>query len=323
MPTLTVANPIDLTPYGSAELTFDWYIESTLDAGEYLAVDLFNGTTWTEVARLSGDVDAEDVWHQPYVQIPAEYLVSNFQFRFRAKMSGSDEDANLDNVQLVATSLGVPHAPTAVADSYSALKDQPLNVLAPGVLGNDSDGDNDSIAAVPWSGTTTSGGQVALNSDGSFTYTPPTGFTGSDTFSYTVTDGTLSSDPATVSIEVSSASANALYVYDIRFESKRGDKDWRAIFEIRSDSNADGQGGVTDTVAAGRLDHGRIRRPDLHGNDRFRRRVSHQLDQQPEQRQPLCRGGGPGAGQLHWNPLTMDLEDDSDGDGLPDDILSV
>ena len=113
---LTVAAPIDLTPYGSAELTFDWYIESTLDAGEYLAVDLFNGTTWTEAARLSGDVEAEDVWHQPYVQIPDEYLVSNFQFRFRAKMSGSDEDANLDNVQLVATSLSdVPPPPATLA----------------------------------------------------------------------------------------------------------------------------------------------------------------------------------------------------------------
>ena len=69
--TLTVANPIDLTAYGSVELTFDWYIESTLDDGEYLAVDLFDGSTWTEVARLDGNVDAENVWHQPYVQIPS------------------------------------------------------------------------------------------------------------------------------------------------------------------------------------------------------------------------------------------------------------
>ena len=79
-------------------------------------MDLFNGTTWTEVARLSGDVDAEEVWHQPYVQIPDEYLVSNFQFRFRAKMSGSDEDANVDNVQLVATSLSdVPPPPATLS----------------------------------------------------------------------------------------------------------------------------------------------------------------------------------------------------------------
>ena len=71
-------------------------------------MDLFDGSTWTEVARLDGNVDAENVWHQPYVQIPADHLVDNFQFRFRAKMSKSDEDANVDNVQLVGTSLAGP-----------------------------------------------------------------------------------------------------------------------------------------------------------------------------------------------------------------------
>ncbi len=63
--TLTIAAPIDLTPYGSAELSFDWLIESGLDTGEYLALDLFNGTSWQEVAKLSGNVDAENTWHQP------------------------------------------------------------------------------------------------------------------------------------------------------------------------------------------------------------------------------------------------------------------
>ncbi|MEZ6073176.1 MAG: Calx-beta domain-containing protein [Pirellulales bacterium] len=48
-----------------------------------------------------------------------------------------------------------------------------------------------------------------------------------------------------------SISANTLYVYDIRFESKRNGKDWRAVFEIRSDSNADGIGSNSDAVAAG------------------------------------------------------------------------
>ena len=48
--TLTIANPVDMTPYGSADLTFDWYIESGLDSGEYLALDLFDGSTWQEVA---------------------------------------------------------------------------------------------------------------------------------------------------------------------------------------------------------------------------------------------------------------------------------
>ena len=116
---LTIASPINLTPYGSAELTFDWLIESGLDTGEYLALDLFNGASWQEVAKLRGNVDAENVWHSPVINIDGSYLVSNFQFRFRAKMSGSDEDANVDNVRLIATSLAGPpnQLPIAVDDA--------------------------------------------------------------------------------------------------------------------------------------------------------------------------------------------------------------
>ena len=197
--TLTVANPIDLTPYGSAELTFDWYIESGLDDGEYLAVDLFDGSTWTEVARLDGNVDAENVWHQPYVQIPTDHLVDNFQFRFRAKMNRSDEDANVDNVQLVGTSLaGEPNnAPVAVDDADTTLEDTGITV---NVLANDSDPDGDTIQV----GSVTNGanGTVVNNGDGTVTYTPDANFHGTDSFTYRAYDGADYSDPATVTITV-------------------------------------------------------------------------------------------------------------------------
>lgn len=197
--TLTVAQPIDLTAYGSAELTFDWYIENTLDSGEYLAVDLFNGSTWSEAMRLEGNLDAEDVWHQPYVQIPQEYLVSNFQFRFRAKMNRSDEDANVDNVQLVGTSLaGEPNnAPVAVADSATTNEDTGVTV---NVLANDSDSDGDAIAV--GSVTQAANGSVVDKGDGTVTYTPNQNFSGTDSFTYRAYDGTDYSEPATVVITV-------------------------------------------------------------------------------------------------------------------------
>jgi uncharacterized membrane protein len=43
----------------------------------------------------------------------------------------------------------------------------------------------------------------------------------------------------------------ALYVYDISFDSRRGNKDWRAVFEIRTDSNANGTGDAGDSPIAG------------------------------------------------------------------------
>jgi hypothetical protein len=43
-------------------------------------------------------------------------------------------------------------------------------------------------ASGPSGGTTTANGTVSVSADGSFSYTPPAGFTGTDSFSYTVTD---------------------------------------------------------------------------------------------------------------------------------------
>ena len=134
-----MAQPIDMTPYGGCRTSpSTGYIESGLDTGEYVAVDLFDGTTWSEAARLSGNVDQENTWHQEAVNIGGGYLVDDFKFRFRAKMSRSNEDANVDNVQLVATSLAAPpnlppsftSTPTTTATedspySYNADADDP------------------------------------------------------------------------------------------------------------------------------------------------------------------------------------------------------
>jgi preprotein translocase subunit YajC len=79
-----------------------------------------------------------------------------------------------------------------------------LTVLAAdGVLKNDTDPDPGTVltASTP-SSTTTNNGSVDLSSDGSFTYTPPGGFSGADTFSYTASDGQLSSSSATVTVNV-------------------------------------------------------------------------------------------------------------------------
>jgi Bacterial Ig domain/Domain of unknown function DUF11/Putative Ig domain len=58
-------------------------------------------------------------------------------------------------------------------------------------------------ASGPSGGTTGQGGHVSVDSDGSFVYTPPSGFTGSDTFGYTVTDagGDYVTSTATVVVQ--------------------------------------------------------------------------------------------------------------------------
>jgi adhesin/invasin len=98
----------------------------------------------------------------------------------------------------------VNQAPTANDDAYSTNQDVPLSVDAPGVLANDSDPNNDSLSAALDTGP--SSGGLTLNPDGSFTYTPNSGFSGQDSFTYHATDGSLSSNSATVTITVNPSS---------------------------------------------------------------------------------------------------------------------
>jgi VCBS repeat-containing protein len=91
-------------------------------------------------------------------------------------------------------------APVAVNDSYSVNHDHGLGVAAPGVLGNDNDAEGDPLTALLVSGV--SHGSLTLNANGSFSYTPTAGFVGADTFTYQANDGALSSNTATVTINV-------------------------------------------------------------------------------------------------------------------------
>ena len=94
-------------------------------------------------------------------------------------------------------------APTAANNSYTTGKDTPLTISDPGVLGNDSDADGDVLTAILASNP--ANGTLSLNANGSFTYTPNTGFAGSDSFTYRANDKAASSSPATVNITVTSA----------------------------------------------------------------------------------------------------------------------
>ncbi len=81
-------------------------------------------------------------------------------------------------------------APVAVDDSYNSGINFTLQPnAANGVLANDTDANGNgtlSVRTTPLSGP--SNGLLTLNTDGSFSYTPNSGFTGTDTFTYQVCD---------------------------------------------------------------------------------------------------------------------------------------
>jgi hypothetical protein len=96
----------------------------------------------------------------------------------------------------------------AMADSYNTIGEVQISVPAPGVLTNDLDitaGNNTGMTATA---QTVSSAQcaacnnVTINADGSFTYDPKVGFTGTDSFTYTAKNAANKTANATVQIVV-------------------------------------------------------------------------------------------------------------------------
>ncbi len=134
-----------------------------------------------------------------FVYTPAANYNGSDSFTY----SASDGKLNSNTVTVSITIVPVNDAPVAVADSYTTVESTPLAVPAKGVLANDTDAEGDPLTAVLVAGP--AHGTVALNADGSFTYTSTLHYNGPDTFTYRANDGKLNSDPATVTITVTPA----------------------------------------------------------------------------------------------------------------------
>lgn len=113
---------------------------------------------------------------------------------------------------VVVTVTGVNDPPVAVDDAYTTPQNTVLNVQTPGVVGNDSDPDEDQLTARVISQPTA--GSVVFQTHGAFSYTPPNGFTGVATFTYVVNDGTADSNVATVTITVTESNEPPVAVND-------------------------------------------------------------------------------------------------------------
>ncbi|MFO1064621.1 MAG: SdrD B-like domain-containing protein [Pirellulales bacterium] len=124
-------------------------------------------------------------------------------------------DGSLDSTPATVTIrvAAVNDAPIAQGDSYSTVQGVTLTVAAPGLLLNDSDVDGDVITSTLVVGP--SHGTLTLAANGSFNYVPAAGFAGTDSFTYTATDGLLTSGVTTVSIAVTPiAGSTKFYVVD-------------------------------------------------------------------------------------------------------------
>jgi VCBS repeat-containing protein len=121
---------------------------------------------------------------------------SNFNgtdsFTYRA--SDGEDDSDLATVTLTVNA--VNDAPLANPDAFGVDED---GTLAAGVLGNDTDTEDDALSATLESGP--ANGSLEFNADGSFAYRPNANFSGTDSFTYRASDGVAESE-TTVTISV-------------------------------------------------------------------------------------------------------------------------
>ena len=111
--------------------------------------------------------------------------------------SGSVHPTLQTSFTVVVNPISFP--PTTANDEYVYTPGAPLVVTAPGVLANDVDHDNNALKAVLTQ--VPAHGRLALQNDGSFTYTPDAGFDGRDSFIYVADDGKGNRVPATVYLD--------------------------------------------------------------------------------------------------------------------------
>jgi len=149
----------------------------------------------------------------------------------------TDEDGTYDANPIALTIRPLNSPPEAADDAYDVDEDDSLPITSPGVLGNDTDVDGDSLTAVLVPGGGVSHGTLTLNPDGSFDYTPDADYYGTDSFTYVASDGALLSGDATVTITVNPVNDVPLAVDDTAI----ADEDVAVTIDVLgNDSDIDG-----------------------------------------------------------------------------------
>ncbi|MFN7113323.1 MAG: Ig-like domain-containing protein [Alphaproteobacteria bacterium] len=102
-------------------------------------------------------------------------------------------------VNITVTPASANQPPQAQPDTFTGFYE---DFIAGNVLANDSDPDNDALTVVETSVTTANGVTVTLSANGNFTYVAPSDFVGTDSFSYSVSDGRGGTSTSAVTLNV-------------------------------------------------------------------------------------------------------------------------
>ena len=165
------------------------------DNTRYASLAAFSTATGQEINGRNVDPGFFDPGHENYALKPASELVN----------AGVPVPGINDNYSGSAPDIGAfeydtgNSAPVAVNDAAATQEDTPATI---NVIANDSDADGDLLEVENFSVASASGGSVAAPDTDHLTYTPAPHFIGTDTFTYSATDGQDGSNTAVVTITV-------------------------------------------------------------------------------------------------------------------------
>jgi len=173
------------------------------------------------------------------IYTPAAGFLGTDSFRYRIS------DGQLTDTATVTVEVIEPEnqPPLALDDTATATEGTPETIA---VLENDSDPDGDDISIVGFPTTTTEGGTITLDRNGTFletaddsrAYTSASGFTGTDSFTYTISDGELT-DTATVIVTVEPVPNEAPIAADDAATATEGTSEVIAVLDNDFDMDGD------------------------------------------------------------------------------------
>jgi hypothetical protein len=183
---------IDLPTTDSLVLSFRYYLAhgSNSSSTDYLSVKIIGSTTMTVFEELGAANNDNGSWEINNVSING-FNGETVYLLIEAADLGAESlvEAAIDNVMIITN-----QPPTAFPQSVSTIEDSSMDIL---LTGSDPESEplTFTVVSIPTHGIL---GGVAP----SLTYTPTANFNGNDSFTFTVNDGWMSSEPVVVDIQV-------------------------------------------------------------------------------------------------------------------------
>ncbi|MCK5859986.1 MAG: tandem-95 repeat protein [Abyssibacter sp.] len=215
---------------GSGGVTIDVLANDTDADGDTLSVDSIGTPSAGGTAVLGSGGGIE---YTP----PAEFVgVDSFSYQISDGNGGSDSATVTVNITSPSNTPPVANDDTATTDENTAVTGIP-------VLSNDSDAESDPLTVIAV-GTPVNGGTATVSGQGTTVdYTPATGFSGTDSFAYTISDGQAQAS-ATVTVTVNNVASAPVAIDDNASVAEDGS----VVIEVfANDTDADGDLDTTTT----------------------------------------------------------------------------